>query len=471
MAQDKKQWHPKFLSYMEEIINHPNYRGLPIKKNPGSYGWIATAKSKIGEGRKNWCINKAHELGFIDGYEDYPGMYADVMLKIHPTGWKVCQICGREMSLYYHYPNASFLKAIKKEFDVDFTDCDHISDLWDACLEQGIRQKTLALFFIRKGGLNLDPETAGKEEIIQALEYACRKGNKTCLGPGAMSNFPDRYDGFHTYNRCCRSSQDKGRSKENMRSYGKDRRAYEYWSDGNIHAANQFMHSSFFDGTTADHIGPISLGFVHDPHYLQPMPRGDNSSKRDRLLIEDIEHIMETEKRTGIYPMSWQSKHIWEYIKEHYRYHPEKVSTIYRDGLKQNMANFMYILYQILEQCPMHGEPFLVRAFLEPNYHYFQYSYRFNNKGEIIHKTPRRYTDRSLNEMDRYKRIAMEAVYDYHEKDNRNVKNNLSSLELNALSALCQNIESSFDISALSANKKDVVSLVEQVENRIIRSF
>ena len=32
MAQDEKQWHPQFLKYMEEIVNHPNYKGLPIKK-------------------------------------------------------------------------------------------------------------------------------------------------------------------------------------------------------------------------------------------------------------------------------------------------------------------------------------------------------------------------------------------------------------------------------------------------------
>ena len=228
-----------------------------------------------------------------------------------------------------------------------------------------------------------------------------------------MSNFPDRFDGFHTYNRCCRSTQDKGRSKENLKSYTKDRRAYEYWSDGNIHAANQFMGSSFFDGTSADHIGPISLGFVHDPRYLQPMPGGDNSSKRDRLQIVDIESIIETEKRTGVYPMSWQSKIIWEFIKANYSANPDKVPTVYRDALKQNMANYMFILLTILKTCPNNGEDFLVSAFLEPNYDYFKYSYIFNGKGEIISKTDRHYTDRNQYETDRYRRIAIQAVYDY----------------------------------------------------------
>lgn len=59
------------------------------------------------------------------------------------------------------------------------------------------------------------------------------------LGPGAMSNAPDRLDGFHTYNRCCRTKQDSGRSKENLKSYATDRRAFELWVDGNWVTANK----------------------------------------------------------------------------------------------------------------------------------------------------------------------------------------------------------------------------------------
>lgn len=258
MGRDEKTWHPRFINYMKMIATSPRYRGLPItQKEDGSYNWIATAKSDIGQRRIAWCIEKAKELNI----PIQPGVYADVMLEIHPTKWKPCQICGREMSLYYHYPNANFLKSLNETFNSDFTMCDHISDIWDELISQGVSSTKIASFLIKKGSLTLKA-TSPKEEIIRELEYACRKGNKKCLGPGAMSNFPDRYDGFHTYNRCCRSTQDKGRSKMNLKSYTKDRRAYEYWSDGNIHAANQFMGSAYFEGTSADHIGPISLGFT-----------------------------------------------------------------------------------------------------------------------------------------------------------------------------------------------------------------
>ena len=60
MAIEEKIWHHRFQKYMEMIINHPNYKGLPItQKADGTYNWIATAQSEIGKQRKNWCISKA----------------------------------------------------------------------------------------------------------------------------------------------------------------------------------------------------------------------------------------------------------------------------------------------------------------------------------------------------------------------------------------------------------------------------
>lgn len=465
MAREEKEWNNRFLAYMKMIANHPNYKGLPIKKKAdGTLSWIATAKSEIGEERIEWCLEKADELGI----QRRAGVYADVMLAIHPTKWKVCQTCGKAMSLYYHYPNANFLKSLNKEFNSEFTDCDHISDIWDELLNQGYKKKQIARFLIKKGDLDLNPITAEKDEIIDALEYACRKGGKKLLGPGAMSNFPDRYDGFHTYNRCCRASQDKGRSKENLKSYTKDRRAYEYWSDGNIHAANQFMGSSFFDGISADHIGPISLGFIHDPRYLQPMTTSDNSSKRDRLQLEDIEKIIETYNRTKVYPMSWYSKLIWEYILKNYSSHKNLIASEYRDALKQNMANFMYVLWVILESCPNNGEQFLEDALLAPNYQYFNYSYTFNNNGEITSKTARHFTDRNQNETERYKRIAIEAVYDYNDKDNRHVNNNLSNNEMRELHNICRAIEANQNTNSIHTQ---LIGLVEEIEKRIISTM
>lgn len=461
MGRNDRNWHPRFISYMNMIVNHPNYKGLEIKKKKdGTLSWIAPAESEIGQKRIEWCLNKAKELGL----ENKPGVYADVMLIIHPTKWKVCQTCGKEMSLYYHYPNSNFLKSLNAEFGTEFTDCDHISDIWDDLVNTyNFSEKDVSSFLIKKGGLNLNC-TSTKDEIIDALEIACRKGGKKCLGPGAMSNFPDRFDGFHTYNRCCRSTQDTGRHKENLKSYTKDRRAYEYWSDGNIHAANQFMGSSFFKGTSADHIGPISLGFIHDPHYLQPMKSNDNSSKRDRLQVEDVEKIIETYNKTKVYPMSWFSSLIWDFIKQNYQKNKDKVPTVYRDALKQNMANFMYVLFEVLNKCPNNGENFLVKSFLEPNYKYFNYSYSFDDKGNIVSKEGRHFTGRNENETDRYRRIAINSVFDYNDKDNRHTAPDLTNEELDILNCICVNIEN----ANMEDQKQKIIDLIEKIQYRAI---
>lgn len=462
MAREERNWHPDFAKYMEMIINHPNYKGLRIdKKINGSYSWIATATSEIGQQRKQWALNKAKELKI----PIQPGVYADVMLEVHPTKWKVCQTCGQKMSLYYHYPNVNFVKALNKQFNSNFSTCDHIGSIWDAVATTNERKTQLASFMINKGGLNLNPYTSEKVEIIDSLEYACRKGNKNCLGPGAMSNFPDRFDGFHTYNRCCRAEQDKGRSKENLKSYTKDRRAYEYWSDGNIHAANQFMGSDFFAGTTADHIGPISLGFIHDPHYLQPMDGSSNSAKRDRLQLVDIVEITKTFERTRVYPMSWYSRDIWEYIQTNYKNNITKIEGTYRDALKQNMANFMFVLFTVLQNCRSRGENILTEAFLRPHYKYFAYSYSFTSEGEIVAMRPRHYTGRNENEADRYQRIAIESVFDYQEKENRNTDAFLVPFEKKTLLNICDSINAGADVPEA---KQDIIALMQQIQSRII---
>lgn len=41
MATDEKQWHQRFLKYMEGIVNNPNYKGLPIN------AWVLNIASGI----------------------------------------------------------------------------------------------------------------------------------------------------------------------------------------------------------------------------------------------------------------------------------------------------------------------------------------------------------------------------------------------------------------------------------------
>jgi len=461
-----KNWHPNFIKYTEFIAAHPNYKGLPIERGlDGSLNWVVANKtSTIRQGRIKWCENKARELGF----KIEPGVYAKVMRKIHPTGEKVCQVCGKKMSIFYHYPTVHLINKLEKKFGIRFPNTTHISEIWDELLDSGNKESDLTEFFLGCAGVDktLSGET-DRKSVIETLEDISRNSGKAILSPGAMSNFPDRFDGFHTYNLCCRSTQDTGRHADNMKSYTRDRRAYEYWSDGNIHAANMFMGSQFFKGTSADHIGPISLGFVHDPRYLQPMDKSDNSTKRDRLTFSDIEKILEVESRTKIYPISWYSAIVWEYVKQNYKLHPEKIPSTYRDMLKQSMVNFMYILSQIIHQT-QNGNKYLIDCFLKNNVKYFNYSYEFNARGDIVKQSPRHFTDRSNNEMERYFRIALNSVDDYNAKENRNMSNSLNSAEKALLNDICKSINAG---ESKDTVERKIRKLVSEEQNSIIESY
>ena len=78
------------------------------------------------------------------------------------------------------------------------------------------------VFLLRSTLKRKDIENLDVQELVQCLIEESRSGLIKVLGPGAMSNFPDRFDGFHSYNRCCRSTEDTGRSVENLKSYTKD---------------------------------------------------------------------------------------------------------------------------------------------------------------------------------------------------------------------------------------------------------
>ena len=462
MALSEKMWHPNFVKYMEFIISHPNYGGLAIDYDKeGSPRWIATAKSQTGIQRIEWAKQKAKELGI----PIKPGVYAKVMHAIHPTKMKACQICGVSMSINYVYPNASFAKSIRQLFSIDIGIYDSIYSVWDSVISAGYRKLELISLINEKFGTSYT-ESDSKDVILEECETLCRLGGKAHLGPGAMSNFPDRYDGFHTYNRCHRSAEDKGRSIENLRSYTRDRRAYEYWSDGNIQAANQFMGSGFFKGSSADHVGPISLGFIHDPRYLRPLGVSDNSIKRDRLSVEIINEVLDIQKKTNIYPMSWYSSLVWNYITANYLNNLDKIAGDYRNLLKQSMSNYMYILGQILNLSG-NGSDFLIQSVIQPKKQDFMYSYKFDNLGNIINATERNRTERASGEFARFARIAIGAVHDYNTKANRNLSPKLSEVNDRTLDAIIKEVDMGKYSEAFMLLRK----LVEDVQKQLISNL
>lgn len=426
--------------------------------------WVAGKQSAIGRERLDWADKKIKEL-HIEG----DGPYAKLMFQIHPTKIKVCQICGSEMSLYYIYLNTSLVNKINKQFNLQLDSNTSLYDAYDLMVEKK-GERTVKLFLINE--FKLDSSYIGSEGelLIDACEQTCRVDKKSKkLGPGAMSNFPDRFDGFHSYNRCCRSVEDKGRHADNLKTYTKDRRAYEYWSDGNICSANGFMGSSYFNESSADHTGPISLGFVHDSAYLKKMPQGDNSSKRDKLLFEDVLKIIKIENETGIKAVSWFSEDIWHFLKQQVS---EK--RINGDGsklenvrlmFKQSMSDYMFIL-KTIKSSP-NGVDYLTETYISPKMKDFQFDYKWDSSGRIISKTPRVVNDANRKEFDRMKRICLKSLDDYESKSNRNVKHDLVSKESDELRRICRIVSSGEYPEA----KQAVERLVRNIEQRIIQKY
>jgi len=457
MGKSEKTWHESFKKYMEMIVSHPNYKDLPInRKANGDLNWIATAHSEIGTKRKQWALNKAKELNIANE----PGVYAKVMLEIHPTKKKICQTCGKELSLYYIYPNSVFIKCLNKDFGVIVDNITSIDEIVEMLVKTHGEEK-IKNYLIKKFNIS-EENNLNLKHIIEICEYKCRSGKSKLLGPGAMSNFPDRFDGFHTYNRCCRSVEDTGRHAENLKTYTKDRRAYEYWSDGNIHAANKYMGSSYFSGNSADHLGPISLGFIHDPLVLRKMTNRDNSSKRDQLLYNDIEEIIKIENKHSISCMSWYSRKIWEFIKLNYKSHINKIED-YRITLKTNMANFMYIL-KFIKNNSKKGEEFLIDSFLKEKLEYFKYDYTFGKLGIILTKKLRNITEATKKEEERFYRIAINSIDEYNEKENRNIKVMLPNNITDDLNKICNDIDS----NSFKQAKNDLILLINLVQNYLI---
>lgn len=424
MARDVKNNDDKFIEYTNFIFENPVYEGLAKKRRSGGgFYFVTTKKSEIGKARIKWAKEKIKVVKVDDEKNDY----AALMRELHPTKYTVCQICGSRLSIYYYYPSKTAIKGIKKEFGLDVSYIDHIEDIWDRLIEAGFTHEKIGKYFLEKVSLPDNPKELTKDEIIDKLEYQCRINGKRLLGPGAMSDFPDRFDGFHSYNRCCREKEDRGRWEENMHSYSKDRRAYEKWSDGNTRAADQFMHSDFFKGKSADHIGPLALGFVHDPRFMQPLSVSENSSKRDKLLKEDIEKMIKIEDEEKICAANWYAKIIWEYVKGNYKREEEKIESNYREALKQNMSNFMYLFYKIINEAGCIGEDFLSKYFLENKYkEYYGYNYKFDYEKRKLEKFERNETESKKYEFENIKRISFDSIVEYSQRNNKNMQAQIS---------------------------------------------
>lgn len=441
----KKVSNPAFSKYKEFIASHPAYSGMPDLRYPdGRIQWETPSNRKSGEfkdshdKRLQWWKNKAAEIG-ISTTEDK--WISKVAKRIHPTGIRPCPVCGKELEIRYAYLSKRFIKRVHLlDFynnDIEMTEITHILDFVTEFITEYKNHAihTLPILLSCKEAPDI-PKLSTLSEWLEWIDQKYIPLEPSMLGPGSMSNAPDRLDGFH-YNRCCRKKTDKGRSDANLASYSKDRRAFENWSDGNWITANMLMGyiksnpalrqepcANLGDAhehplpCDADHIGPISLGFCHRPEF-QLLCSPCNSAKNNRLYFSDVQHLIAVES-TGETVTTWYATPVWNLCKNKVT----NAETALR--LSKIMRDNRNIALMLLSKFMTSGECLFLLSLLNLQYADYQYqiipdSQEIYNHIVTVDFTYETSSLRYVTIQKRRKiRIAFESLSDYAPKDNRN---------------------------------------------------
>lgn len=445
MGKINYQAHENFIAYEEEMVSDPAYSGMPdLRYEDGSIQWETPSNRKSGvfrdshDKRLQWWKNKAESIGISTTENEWISKTAKA---IHPTKRRPCKFCGKYMDIRYCYLSENLIKRIKKlpyvtdELDITYTTYifDFISQFIDLYGEKAFKDLPDLL------KCKQIPELPKIENTIDAwiswIETNYIVLEPSMLGPGAMSNAPDRLDGFHSFNRCCRSMADKGRSRSNLASYATDRRAIEHWVGGNWAVANKLMglinsepelkqHTCLNVGDggkhplpcSADHIGPLSLGFAHRPAF-QLLCKPCNSAKNNRMYYSDVLNLREAEAN-GDTVTTWYSYDIWHMLNPRVadKEGALKLSRVLRD----NRFNAMYLLASLLED----KQYIFLYSLL--NLQYADYNYKITGWQIKNHIVIAEYTQSPSTliyveeQKARRVRVAFESLKEYAVKDKRN---------------------------------------------------
>ncbi len=340
------------------------------------------------------------------------------------------------MDIRYAYPSATLIRRIER---LDFIDesfpvdpLEHITSLVRRMVEQfGDRVFAALPALLNTSSVKAPDLPPTLQDWLTWIEEQYMPQEPSTLSPGAMSNAPDRLDGFHSFNLCCRSKTDPGRSKQNLQSYTTDRRVFEYWVEGDWVAADRLMglirsdkhlqEEACVNGhagpCAADHIGPISLGFVHRPEF-QLLCRTCNSAKNNRMALRDVRHLIAAEGR-GEQVASWYCKALWDRRKGSVV--DEETALRLSKLLRDNRHTLMRVLEQIADtghftflatflglDCAKHNVEFV-------NLRVENHLTRFD---ELVHSD--RTTKYAVEQQARRLRVAFDALRDYFAKENRN---------------------------------------------------
>jgi Alw26I/Eco31I/Esp3I family type II restriction endonuclease len=430
----RRDWHDNFLEYAYFIANHPNFEGMPHAiDDAGRVMWNAPSErpegsrfSDLNDQRRAWWRQKANEIGINPSTSE--NWLSDTAKAINPTDESVCQICGQTLDIRYVYLNGhsvrKFNELLPEDEQVQKTDLltifDAVDILVDAAGDEGFE-------VLEDCFEELEDVPRTRESFKKKLDELVGK-SQFWTSPGKMANPPDRLDGFHSYGICCRSREDTGRHRDNLSQYNQDRRAFEQWVDGNWSAASKLMSKVGYgkcqyppcdtvDDLTADHIGPISLGFKHST-LLTGLCSPHNSGMNRRLNTWKVNRILEAEQ-DGMQVASRHIQRLWNECKR--EVDDDEEAKELSNQLRYNQHHYLIALEEIRKR----GHEDILMCFLEPEYS--RHTYEFEGLDPVTLDFDRMVqSERNSTYADslgsRMVRIAFNSLEGYAEKGNRNMR-------------------------------------------------
>lgn len=369
----KFEAHANYINYMSEIVAHKHYHGMPnAVSGDGRINWqVSSGKTtsfyKDYLARRAWWEQTANKLGIPENAGD---RFTIAARRIHPSGYRPCRLCGKQVNVGYFYVNSLFARAVAKEFPgLDVAKQQSIAELLPSLAKASTPR---AQAFLEERFPERRPYFHKFGYSAQAFERA-RHLRTRWLSPGYMGNPPDRLDGFHDYCLYCRKESDPGRSDENMRTYNHDRRSFEWWAEGDWFVADALYNAAgpgrclvlgcgqAVDKVSPDHVGPLACGFRQLPLFTATCP-SHNSAKNRRFTRQDVATLIANEKTTGESVASWQVRAHWD------KYKNVVANDNETKALSNSLRSLQDMYFRVLWQLYQAGYARLLATFLNPQY-------------------------------------------------------------------------------------------------------
>ena len=418
--------HPKYIEYMEMIVNHQAYAGMPgARDESGRVRWqVSSGKTtsfyQYYVARERWWASKADSLG-LPGKGKEQERFSISARMIHPTGLRPCRLCGEDWRVGYFYLNALLAKRFGALAPgATFAKMESISIALPKLVElvplASLQEELHSLFPERRQYFDRHGISSRAFEDAHALRTKW-------LSPGFMCNPPDRLEGFHDYCVKCRPHKDPGRSVENMRSYVHDRRAFQWWAEGDWKLADALYNAAgpgvcaiqgeAVDKVSPDHIGPLACGFKHIPLF-RPTCQRCNSAKNRRMRLADVESLRHYESAARESPASWQVRSLWDSLK----------GTVSSDAQAVSLSNLMReqqdLFLRVLNELRIGGEAAFLATLLAPEYAFYDIEFLGLDSAKLTFSDYRKTRNDSALRASlacRTVRIAFEELIEYCEKE------------------------------------------------------